>query len=192
MTQELEIEYKNILTSQEFNHIKNFFNIQNSHFIEQENHYFDTKDFTLKNNQSALRIRVKADRHTLTLKQPQPVGLLETHEPLTTKQVSSLLSGESKIEGKIYSILQEMGINPELLQYFGSLKTSRAEIPYKNGVLVLDHSFYLNVEDYELEYEVEDAKEGFQHFQDLLAHLKIPTRHTENKIQRFYRQLKQK
>ncbi len=76
------------------------------------------------------------------------------------------------------------------VEYFGSLITNRAEIPYKNGLLVFDHSYYLNTEDFELEYEVHDYQLGQQIFVELLNQYNIPQRTTENKISRFY-QLKQ-
>ncbi|WP_371932069.1 CYTH domain-containing protein [Mesobacillus subterraneus] len=50
----------------------------------------------------------------------------------------------------------------------------------------MDHSYYLNTEDYELEYEVTDETEGYKIFSELLDELKIPLRATDNKIKRFY------
>ncbi|WP_078548053.1 CYTH domain-containing protein [Litchfieldia alkalitelluris] len=189
MNQELEIEFKNLLMKNEFETIRNFFNLSESSFIVQENHYFDTEDFSLKENSSALRIRLKENNHILTLKQPQQVGLLETHQSLTSQSVKQLIEGKSVIDGKISELISEMGIQHELLKYFGTLKTYRSEVPYKNGILVLDHSLYLNVEDFELEYEVTDEIEGFENFKNLLTSLNIPQRKTENKIQRFYNKL---
>jgi uncharacterized protein YjbK len=52
----------------------------------------------------------------------------------------------------------------------------------------VDHSIYLNNEDYELEYEVENYQSGKEIFLELLKRLNIPERKTENKIRRFYRQ----
>ena len=53
---------------------------------------------------------------------------------------------------------------------------------------MLDHSRYLNKEDYEIEVEVTNAEEGFRSFQKLLASHQIPVRKTPNKIKRFYDQ----
>ncbi|MBD8067510.1 CYTH domain-containing protein [Bacillus sp. PS06] len=192
MTQELEIEYKNLLTIDEFHSVMKFLNLSPSDFLTQKNHYFDTPDFSLKNRQSALRIREKQNKFTLTLKQPQSIGLLETHQSLTKDQASSLINGATNIQDQIAVIIDDLGINPSELQYFGTLETSRAEVPYKNGLLVLDHSFYLSVEDFELEYEVEDAEVGLKDFHEFLTQLHIPIRHTKNKIQRLYHQLNHK
>ena len=74
------------------------------------------------------------------------------------------------------------------LVYFGSLTTDRTEFPYRNGLLVLDCSSYLNTKDYEVEYEVSNREQGEPIFKSLLTELKIPTRKTNNKTQRFYDQ----
>ncbi|MDR4271954.1 CYTH domain-containing protein, partial [Bacillus pumilus] len=44
----------------------------------------------------------------------------------------------------------------------------------------------LNKEDFEIEFEVDDRKEGQMVFLNLLQQLNIPVRKTENKIKRFY------
>lgn len=56
MTQEIEIEFKNIVTEEEFNTLCKSFSIEV--FTKQVNHYFETPDFSLKAG-SALRIRHK-------------------------------------------------------------------------------------------------------------------------------------
>lgn len=58
-----------------------------------------------------------------------------------------------------------------------------------NGLLVFDISSYLNVTDYEIEYEVTDYHQGKKNFQLLMNQLNIPIRKTDNKIVRFYKAL---
>ncbi len=186
MKQQVEIEFKNLLTAEEFKHIKQVFHVQDSQFIYQENHYFDTPGFSLKEKEAALRIRVKNDTYTLTLKQSMTQGVLETHERLTKEEALSLLNGTSVITGEMASVLQTMGIPLEQLQHFGTLTTRRAELPYEGGILVLDHSQYLQTDDYEIEYETNDAVRGKQVFEQLLSSLNIPIRPTMNKIKRLY------
>lgn len=123
----------------------------------------------------------------LTLKQPHQEGLLETHEALTNEQAKELRDGSAKIPSTIQQLITDLQVDSHALTYFGTLCTSRAEIPYKNGLLVLDHSFYLGAEDYELEYEVTDANEGAKYFEQLLTELDIKKKPTENKIRRFYK-----
>ena len=48
MDQHIEIEYKNLLTKQDFERLQQFFKIESNQFFTQQNHYFDTKDFRLK------------------------------------------------------------------------------------------------------------------------------------------------
>ncbi|TYR79498.1 CYTH domain-containing protein [Priestia megaterium] len=188
MKQELEIEFKNLVTQDEFQQLINHFKITNQHFISQENHYFDTPDFQLKEKGAALRIRQKNQRSVLTLKQPHDDGLLETHAVLTTEQAGQLLNNNGSIPNDMAALLQSLGITSDTLVYFGTLKTDRAEIAYKNGLLVFDHSFYLDIDDYEVEYEVQDAKQGLDNFRQLLKDFQIPARKTDNKIRRFYQQ----
>lgn len=187
LKQEIEIEFKNIVTKEEFDRLRSHFQLTEDQFVSQENHYFDTPAFSLKDCGAALRIRSKKDKFVLTLKQPHQEGLLETHEALTNEQAKELRDGSAKIPSTIQQLITDLQVDSHALTYFGTLRTSRAEIPYKNGLLVLDHSFYLGAEDYELEYEVTDANEGAKYFEQLLTELDIKKKPTENKIRRFYK-----
>lgn len=187
MTQSIEIEFKNLLTKEEFNLLKDFFKLKEENFFLQENHYFDTKNFLLKEKRMALRVRKKENQLELTLKQPLPTGLLETNEILTSEQFELLKQGNFP-EGQISQILTNYLPNLQEIEFFGTLRTFRSELLFKNGLLVLDHSTYLGIEDYELEYEVEDEKIGFKHFIDLLKGLEITQKPTPNKVMRFYLQ----
>ncbi|OIK08542.1 CYTH domain-containing protein [Bacillus sp. MUM 13] len=188
MDQHIEIEFKNLLSQEEFNKLTNYFNVKESDFVLQENHYFDTSDFALKNQKSALRIRVKQGKHELTLKQPARDGLLESNQQLTPMQAEAFLKGEGFPEGEIQQLLISVNVEPQQIEFFGTLKTSRFEFPYKNGLLVLDHSHYLGTEDFEMEYEALSRPEGQEIFSTLLETLQIPERMTENKVKRFYLQ----
>lgn len=182
----IEIEFKNMVNREEFSSLIDFLNIRSEDFSEQENHYFDTPDFLLKAKGSALRIRQKNGSFELTLKQPHPEGLLETNENLTESEAAEMIrTGKIPAELIIRSI-KELGIETDKLQYFGTLATKRAEKEYMKGLAVLDHSRYLNKEDFELEYEVDNRNEGELTFLNLLKQLNIPVRKTENKIKRFY------
>lgn len=186
MSQNIEIEFKNMLTSEEFLQLKLHFNIDQNKFKKQVNHYFDTPSFSLKSLNSALRIREKGTQFEMTLKQPAKQGLLETNQLLSAEQAENMLNSGKIVDGEVKDIITKMVEDADTLQYFGSLTTNRAEFNYKDGLLVLDHSDYLNTEDYEIEYEVPDEAEGFKVFSELLSELKIPVRSTDNKIKRFY------
>lgn len=186
MSQNIEIEFKNMLTEEEFYLLKRYFKIEPEQFKKQINHYFDTYSFTLKDYGSALRIREKGSQFELTLKQPAQQGLLETNQMLAASQAEEALSTGKLPEGEVKDAVMKLIQNIEPLQYFGSLTTVRAEFQYMEGLLVLDHSYYLNIEDYELEYEVTNESEGYKVFSKLLEELKITVRPTDNKIKRFY------
>ena len=191
MSQELEIEFKNILEEDEYQHLLSVFSISEDENIIQENFYFDTREFSLKNLGSALRIREKNGTYTLTLKQPVERGLLETHQVLTEEEAKQMLNGGNIIEGEVASIIKGLSIEPLDIVFFGSLITKRAEVEYNNGLLVLDKSYYLNKIDFEVEYEVTDEVSGKEAFIELLQQYNIPIRKTDNKIRRFYNRKKQ-
>ncbi|KML38607.1 CYTH domain-containing protein [Cytobacillus firmus] len=182
----IEIEFKNMITTDEFTALMNFLNLRSEDFSEQENHYFDTPDFLLKEKGSALRIRQKYGSFELTLKQPHPEGLLETNEDLSESEAAEMIQTGKIPREQIKKSLEELGIKTDNLRYFGTLTTKRAEKEYNKGLAVLDHSRYLDKEDFEIEFEVDDRKEGQMVFLNLLQQLNIPVRKTENKIKRFY------
>ena len=74
MTKELEIEFKNMLTKEEYMRLLKDFSAFHNWPKTQHNHYFDTPDFQLKHKLGALRIRNKQGRFECTLKIPAPVG----------------------------------------------------------------------------------------------------------------------
>ncbi|WP_096155120.1 MULTISPECIES: CYTH domain-containing protein [Bacillus] len=185
--QEIEIEFKNLLNKEEYERLLHTFNLHEEAPVKQINHYLDTDDFQLKSHGCALRIREKKGAYTLTLKQPKGDGLLETHQKINTEQMTAVINGHSIPVGYISSILKdELQVNGSSITYFGSLTTHRFETDYQSGLLVLDKSEYLNVVDYELEFEVSNYEIGQGQFKQLLEQQKIPTRETKNKIVRFY------
>ncbi|MGM0826865.1 MAG: CYTH domain-containing protein [Bacillota bacterium] len=186
MAQEIEIEFKNLVTEDEFTRLTSHFHVKDEDFSSQDNHYIDTSDYQLKGKQSALRIRERNGTYTLTLKTPLEEDLLETNQRLTKEESELLLHQGTFPEGEVKDVLNSLQIHTQSLHYFGTLTTSRAEIDYKDGLLVFDKSSYLQKVDYELEYEVKERKSGESIFLNLLEELNIPLRETDNKIKRFY------
>ncbi|RSK26497.1 CYTH domain-containing protein [Bacillus sp. HMF5848] len=186
MKQEIEYECKNLVSEEDFIKLMRKFSITQDNFVTQQNYYFDTEQYDIKNLGAALRIRKKQDTYTLTLKQPLKEGILETHQNLTLDQAHAMLTKQEMVNGDIATILKDLGVSIESIKLFGDLTTSRAEIEYRGGILTFDHSSYLDTEDYELEYEVQDLQEGEEIFSSLLDELNIPRTKTENKIKRMY------
>ncbi|MGE7622554.1 CYTH domain-containing protein [Viridibacillus sp. NPDC096237] len=186
MAQQLEIEFKNLLSKEEYETLCITFAIPNEDFQEQKNHYFDTADFQLKKARCGLRIREVQNRFECTLKEPASgIGLLETTDLLTSEQVNEVLNGATLMSEEVDTRLKKLQINPANLQLLGTLFTKRAEIKYNGGLLVFDHSRYLDTDDYELEFEVTDEETGRVIFEEFLAKHSIPVREADKKIARF-------
>ncbi|MGW7831348.1 CYTH domain-containing protein [Staphylococcus xylosus] len=180
-----EIEFKQLLTEKQYNVIhKTYFNEIEP--FKQTNFYIDTPDFDLKDHKSALRIRVKDEYLEMTLKIPAEVGLteynFETHVvPELNKPIL-----EQSLPSEIADQLTKMDIDLTKLIILGSLKTERLEKEINGNLLVLDKSTYLDFEDFELEYEVEDYDEGLIQFKSILEKFDMKHEIPANKVQRFF------
>ncbi|HEY4601927.1 MAG TPA: CYTH domain-containing protein [Cerasibacillus sp.] len=185
MKQEIEIEFKNLLTTEEYNFLLNALPFPKEG-KEQINHYFETESFDLKSCHSALRIREKEGKFYLTLKEPYESGLLETHDSLTKNEVSQWIAGAIIPKPNTLNRLKHLNINPTELQYFGSLTTIRRQYERNGFIFVLDKSMYNGCTDYELEIEAPSYSTGKTLFLNLLEQYKIKQKTTPNKIERFF------
>ncbi|RWZ55135.1 CYTH domain-containing protein [Halobacillus fulvus] len=186
MAQEIEIEFKNLLTENEYRKIYHFLPFKSVELVEQTNYYFETEDLSLKQQGAALRIRHKNGRWTLTLKQPHPEGLLETHDHLTEEEANLWIQSKFVEKAETAKQLAELNVRLNDLRYLGSLTTRRKELEYKGATIVLDHSLYYDQEDYELEVEAPSKPVGETVIREILEACDIPDRVTDNKIKRFY------
>lgn len=187
MHQEIEIEFKNLLTEQEYNLLLEQLNIRSETANKQVNYYFDTADMLLKEHKSALRIRKKGGEYVLTLKEPHPDGLLETHQKCTeTEAINAMETGDIP-QGQVTEQIRRLtSVSEAQFNYIGELSTKRLEIHEPDGLIVLDKSEYLGKVDYELEFETSARTAGEAAFKRLLNDYGIPQRKTKNKIERFY------
>lgn len=192
MSQQMEIEFKNLLTKEEYTRLLTFFNILPEQIVHQENHYFDTPNYDLKNAASGLRIRILPNRIECTLKERSSENAhLETTEILTADVAVKMIRGLTFEAPSVEQRLLDMNVKKAELQLFGSLTTNRVELEYEGGLLVFDHSFYLQCEDYEVEYETSEENTGFDIFQQFLTEHKIEKRYAKKKIARFAEALAQ-
>ncbi|MCA1011349.1 CYTH domain-containing protein [Halobacillus halophilus] len=187
MSQEIEIEYKNLLTKDEYDRVHQLYPFESVEFMEQTNYYFESDDLKLRSLGAALRIRKKNDQWTLTLKQPHPEGLLETHDSLSEHEADLWIQNRMVEKPNVGKQLDELGVSLDDLKFLGSLTTRRKEIEYKDTLLVLDHSLYYDQEDFELELEAKSKEQGKNVFSQILNQCNIPERETDNKIKRFYK-----
>ena len=179
----LEIEFKTLLTKEEYDSLKDFFKEQPP--IRQTNHYIDTPDQAIRNHQMALRIRTLADRAELTLKVPQEAGHFEYNQALTFDQVEDFLSKKKLPQGEIASFLTDLGIPLAALDVWGSLETERREKRIPKGLLAFDRSRYNSIE---LEMEV-DAASDETYFHEFLKEKQIEYKPAKSKVARLAQSL---
>ena len=190
MRQEIEIEFKTLLTAADFSTIQAALPFpKEAH--KQVNYYLETKDFQLKKQRSALRIREKKDAFTLTLKQPHTEGILETHESLTKEECAAFLANDIIEKPYIQQALQDLGIAMQDLQYCGALTTYRRSFTEDNIEYVLDESHYSKVVDYELEIEAPSYDKGQAAFHRLLKENGIRQQASITKIERFFQAIQE-
>lgn len=189
MSQEIEIEFKNLLTEEEYEALVHALAFSTEDRFTQTNYYFETDQFDLRDKLAALRIRKKGDTWTATLKEPHVDGLLETHDTLTEEEAYQWMNEQPTTAPNIEKQLASLGIPFNNLKFKGALTTERMEKEYNDTLVVLDRSHFNNVTDYELELEAKDAGHGKTIFEQLLQQHGIPSRETPNKIQRFFQSL---
>lgn len=185
MAQEIEIEFKSMLTENEFNLLHRQLPFPKQPVV-QTNYYFETEQFALKNHQSALRIREKNDCFTLTLKEPHPEGILETHDSMSRDDVNLWLQGSPVPQTNVTKQLQILGILEDSLRYYGALTTERLFYRENEIDYMLDKSFYHGIVDYELEIEARSKEAGLGALHNLLKKYNIVERKAQPKIARFF------
>lgn len=131
---------------------------------------------------------MKRGKYEFTLKQPTKdrIGLLETNQELDIVQAELLINNGKMPDGEVSEKLLNILTGNQQISCFGNMRTERAEIEYEGGLLVFDKSFYFDVIDFEIEYEVQYYDRGQEAFLTLLNSEKISIRKTPNKIRRFY------
>lgn len=186
MAEQIEIEYKTLLTAEQFQAIKAKYAPNQTAFV-QENYYFDTPQFDLKHKHCGLRIRRTENSAEFTLKTPLSEGLLETTDKLTIQEAEEWLSAKKvPNQGSVAEKLTTLDISLSKLQLLAQLKTARIQIVLPIGELALDESWYGNNHDYELELEVPEANQGKQDFLSLLEEFQIDYQPAKNKIVRAF------
>ncbi|KAF1302101.1 CYTH domain-containing protein [Candidatus Enterococcus willemsii] len=181
---QLEIEFKTLLSEQDYLRLCAYYQLTADDFYTQTNVYFDTPTNDLRHKKCGLRIRQYTTKGEITLKTPQAVGLLETTDRLTLEETMDSLAKKQLPEGAVTKELRQLGIDPNQLQVLTSLTTKRAEFAIPEGLLALDESWYNQQHDYELELEVNDAHLGKVAFDAYLTTHQLPYKFAENKIVR--------
>ncbi|WP_017548041.1 CYTH domain-containing protein [Salinicoccus carnicancri] len=185
---ELEIEFKNMLNGQEYGRLEEkYFSGQKP--VVQTNFYIDTPDLDMRKNRILLRIRDAEGVQMMTLKEPTEKGVMEYHG-----EVSGELNFDRDIRpGELPEIIRgelaRYDIDTSQLRVYGALSTERRQVTYREGLLVLDRNTFLDEEDFELEYEVDNYDKGETRFLHLLEEAGIERRGEVTKSERFYNKL---
>lgn len=179
MKSSIEIEFKTLMDSNIYEKMIDKFDL-NENIFTQENYYFDTDDFYVRNNSLGLRIRHKGNIWKITMKRPCEGYLCEYSIIINEKQAKDYIKNGFD--------LKEFGYD-----LFVTLKaqnvTERATTPYKNGTLFFDKCTYNNVTDYEVEYEADDSSRGLSVFKEFLKDNKIEYNPSYHKEERAFRSL---
>ncbi|UTR15344.1 CYTH domain-containing protein [Salipaludibacillus sp. LMS25] len=190
MTQEIEIEFKQLIDKYTYEAMLTYFDNIRTPIIAQTNHYFETENFLLKDKKSALRVRYKEGDYVLTLKQPYHNSLLETHQHLNKQAFNDFKQQGVIPDGAVKKQLSTLlNLQTVSFTYLGYLTTERSEAPIEEGLLVLDKSAYFNTTDYELEFECDDYHSGKLFFHNFLEKWQLTWHEPKNKIERFYEAL---
>ncbi|MDE7161765.1 MAG: CYTH domain-containing protein [Anaeroplasmataceae bacterium] len=176
MNKNKEIEFKTFISKETYDALLEEFNLSNNIF-PQTNHYFDTEDTKLMEEQTVLRIRQKGNNFKLTKKTRSKVGADETHIFITKEKALEML--DNGFDANIIGL-------PYQVKKIAELTTYRASCPYKDGTIFFDRSEYYGNVDYEIEYEVDEIKQGLKDFKEFLKYYNIEYKESIRKSKRAF------
>lgn len=158
---------------------------------KQINHYFDTINFGLYNNNSMLRVRQTGDAFKLTLKVAvEHNHFVEYDRNISTYQLNEVLNFIQN-DAEMKNIIEARGIKVDDLILLGTLITNRTKVPFEGHDIEIDHSIYNNIEDFEIEVESDSVKHAGEIQEMFCKKHGIPiTGAGESKYGRFVESLK--
>lgn len=165
MNELVEIEFKVLVSQETFYKVLEDYKAYVRKDYVQTNHYLTNA--LLKEKKYMLRIRDKDDTHEMTLKRPYQNHRLETNIMISLKDKEDILNGKY-IDNEIINILKDEEFDISTIQNEVSLTTHRYDIELNEGTLSLDINTYNNITDYEIEFEVQDEKKGFETFLNII------------------------
>lgn len=180
MKPHLEIEYKTLLTHDEYQTLNTHFNFER--IIEQTNIYFDA-DQALFNKKMMCRVRILEGKFKFTLKIPQDEGVLEYEFDMPSLDLN---------HPKLVSILKPHIGNLKNLKEVGQSHTLRKIYSDDYGEWCLDYNAFSNHNDYELEYELfKPHPLAYDHYLTVIQDLKITYKPADPKYLRSINSKKQ-
>ena len=185
---EIEKEFKNILTKEQYEAIASDYQSVFTKDITQTNSYYDYEGL-LQEHKMALRIRVVEGKETgeITLKIPQnSLEVLEYTEVLPVDILNAYNHDKQfTLPTTLQEALEDKGITIQTVNQTVLLTTHRLEGALsENEWLVLDESHYNGKVDFEIEMEVRSLELGEPVFLGILAKYNIIRCQAESKIKR--------
>lgn len=174
MNTNLEIEYKTLLTEDQFNHISLDYKAVPA--IKQINFYYQYADVS---KPIAARIRQINETFELTFKIKQTKGRLEVN---------------FEVYGNDSSVFDRNDVRSFLIEndyiqafnYLGELTSYRRLIKEEHGDLCIDENHYLDKVDYELEYEVtHDEELAYVRYLEFVEKYHLSNEKAKTKYHRF-------
>lgn len=185
---EIEKEFKNLLTKEQYEAIAGDYQSVFTKDITQTNSYYDYEGL-LQQHKMALRIRIVEGKETgeITLKIPQSsLEVLEYTEVLPVDILNAYNHDKQfTLPTSLLEALENKGITLQTVNQTALLTTHRLEGALsENEWLVLDESHYNGKVDYEMEMEVRSLELVEPIFLGILEKYKIERRQAESKIKR--------
>lgn len=190
MSQNIEIEAKSLISKQDYEKLLLKYK-EIYHPYVQVNHLLNPKDIPLSKSMIACRIRNKDDFIEFTIKIQLDEGKLEINQELSPKEFDEFINKGITPKGEVHDELIKRHIcNPNNLEVFALLTTTRFDIPGDGYLLSVDKSEYLDVIDYEVECESTSMENALKHLQNFLNKENIPfKRNTKSKLKRVKERL---
>ena len=181
---EIEIEFKNLLTEDQYDALYKKYNLSDSEEIINKNFYYDDTDESFKNIGAALRIRYTNKKIEMTLKIKGETQNVEINVPLDEgypKEPTVL----PILPNEIIAELERMNVKIKTPMLIQKIETLRHEVTLEEDLLVLDKTTFINdIVDYELEFETKDYETGLAAFEKLLEENNINKHPAKPKIAR--------
>lgn len=167
----LEIEFKQLLSKEDYEQLVTELMTGVRPFF-QVNEYISDEKGLLDKYRYSLRVRKLLHSYEFTLKKPDGFAKEEINQDITRSEYENL-KNHQPVPGEIMTELEKIGLEAKDLFFDVRVGTWRYEREYERGTLCLDQSSYLDVVDYEIEYEAENEADGKVIFQKLLDPLHI-------------------
>ena len=180
MKKNYEYEAKCLIEESDYETILKSLSLSNTHI--QTNHYLETENNDLKNNNLALRIRLKNKKFELTLKQKIKTGNIENNIDIDFELANYILSTK-KIPEELCAVL---GLDFNFFDSISTIVTTRTTFDFENIIVELDKSTFNEKTDFEIEIEADNIEIANHKMELLLNKFDINFKKSMPKIARFH------